>query len=108
MNDIKTTQQRKISDRKKIIAGIAATLMLVIVVLSSFYIARHLNHHCEDHHCPICICIQHCENSLQQMGFGLVVMTAMIIPIAYRASIPLFYREIIQNTPVSQKVRLNN
>ena len=63
MNHLKAT-----SSHKKIVAGIAAFAVLFIVLFSSFYICAEADHHCSGEDCPVCACIQICENVIRQMG----------------------------------------
>lgn len=57
-----------VSDRsksKRIISGSIAFLMLAVMLFSAFYITAEAEHDCSGHDCPICVCIQQCENMLQ-------------------------------------------
>ena len=82
MNYLKAT-----SSHKKIVAGIAAFAVLFIMLFSSFYICAEADHHCSGEDCPVCACIQICENVIRQMGSRtdmpvLVCLTAAFLLLA--------------------------
>ena len=83
--------------------------MLVIVLFSASFIAAEADHDCSGDDCPICACIQQCENTLRQIGSCAVGQSAVIIP-AILFFISVLFSACIyrQETPVSRKVRLNN
>ena len=94
---------------KRIAAGIMGILMLFIILFSAFYIAAEADHDCTVEDCPICACVQQCENTLHQMGDGIASCAAVIIPIVFLlVFIFLFAPLFSQETLVSRKVRLNN
>lgn len=93
----------------KIAAGIMGIMLLVIVLFSSFYIAVEADHHCTGEDCPICACIQQCENTLRGIGDGTAAQSSAVIPVIFILFFSaLFVAEFSQETLVSQKVRLNN
>ena len=93
----------------KIAAGIMGIMMLVIVLLSSFYSAAEADPDCTGEDCPICACIQQCENTLRGIGDGSATQSSAVIPVLLILFISaLFVAEFSQETLVSQKVRLNN
>lgn len=97
------------SRHKRIAAGITGILMLFIMLFSAFYIASETDHDCTGEDCPICACIQQCENTLNQIGDGIAPQVAVIIPVVFLlVSIFLFESLFSQETLVSRKVRLNN
>ncbi|MCR5502783.1 MAG: hypothetical protein K6F53_07225 [Lachnospiraceae bacterium] len=94
---------------KRSVAGILGMLLLLVVVFSAFYIASETHHDCEGDDCPICACIQQCENTLGQIACGTALLTALLLPIVL-ALFPAFRfaRVFPQETLVSIKVRLND
>ena len=97
------------SNRIRITSGIMAVMMLVVMLVSSFFIAAHTDHDCTGEDCPICACIQQCENTIRGIGSGITAESAVIIPVLISLliisfGVPSFQRD----TPVSAKVRLNN
>ncbi len=83
--------------------------MLLIMLFSSFFIAAHADHECSGADCPVCACIQQCENTIWGMGSGAAAILAVIMPvIIFLRSISMGVPSILWDTPVSTKVRLNN
>ena len=97
------------SNRIRITAGIMAVMMLVVMFVSSFFIAAHADHDCTGEDCPICACIHQCENTIRGAGSDITVMSAVIIPVLISLLLMSFGVPSFQwDTPVSVKVRLNN
>lgn len=98
-----------VSKAKRITAGIMGLMMLVIVLFSAFYIAAEVDHDCCGEDCPICACIQLCENTLCGFGDGTVAQPAAVVPVILILIATVFFvTEVSQETLVSRKVRLNN
>ncbi len=96
-------------NRIRILTGIMAIMMLFVVLLSSFYIASHVDHDCTGEDCPVCAFLQQCENSIRGMGNGINAVIAVILPaIIYLIFISSGISSFEWDTPVSRKVRLNN
>ena len=84
-------------------------MMLVVVLFSAFYIVAETDHDCTGDDCPICACIQQCENILNQIGDGAAAQISVVAPVVFLLLFVLFSaRSITQETLVSKKVRLNN
>ncbi len=99
----------KISRNKRIAAGVIGLMLLVVMLFSTFYIAAEADHDCTGEDCPICTCIQQCENTLHKIGNGIAVQVAIILPVIFMLiSAFLFAADFPQETLVSRKVRLNN
>ena len=102
---------RGIKDSKlKIAAGIIVMMMLLYIIFSTFFISLEANHHCEDEeNCPICVCMQICQNTLHQISDTALTCAAVFVPallvlgVSFTASLYL-----IKETPVTNKIRLNN
>ena len=93
----------------RITAGIIATMMLIAVLFSAVFIAVESGHDCDGEDCPICTCIHQCENTLHNLGNGLISSSFVISPVViilYTGVCALFV--FAQSTLVSNKVRLNN
>ena len=96
-------------NKKKIAAGVVCILMIAAVLFSAFYISAESGHDCTGDNCPICACICQCEKTLHQMGDGTPVMTVAAIPVILYVLKAFFAAcELLQDTPVSEKVRLND
>ena len=93
----------------KLTAGIISVMMLLFVLLSSFYIAAEANHDCAGHDCPVCACVQQCEDSLHRVFDGLTAQAAAFIPVVCCVLPALFTAPTFAcETLVSKKIRLNN
>ena len=97
------------SGAKRIAAGILGLTLLAVVLLSSFCIAIEAHHDCTGEDCPVCVCLQHCANTLRQLGESSVLLIGAIVPVLvfFLAAITLGLA-VLSETPVSRKVRLNN
>ncbi|MCR4739541.1 MAG: hypothetical protein K5886_04680 [Lachnospiraceae bacterium] len=95
--------------RIKVTAGIMTFIMLVLVLFSSLFIALHADHDCTGEDCPICACIQQCENNIRGAGSDITAASAVIMYVLAAFSLMSFAVSSFQpDTPVSVKVRLNN
>ena len=91
------------------LAGIMAIMMLFVMLFSAIFIASHLDHDCTGDDCPICECICQCENLLHGSWDGSAFSAAGILPVVLiTVSIFISYCVTIFDTPVSEKVRMNN
>lgn len=96
-------------NKRRTAACIMGILFLLAVLASSFYLAAEANHDCRGGDCPICACMQQCENLLHRIGAGEGHAAAVILPAVLSAfCIELFSVCVVQETPVSRKVRLND
>ncbi len=94
---------------KRMPAIIMGILLSAIVLFSAFYIAAEAEHDCSGEDCPICVCIQQCERTLQQIAAGITELAATLIPaILLAITVPLTVWVSVQGTLVSRKVRLND
>ncbi len=98
-----------ISRTRKIPALILCVLLSAVMLFSAFYIIAEAHHDCCGKDCPICVCIHQCERTLQQLGSGITETIAVYIS----AVLALLFvcsgsGILMQETPVSRKVRLND
>ncbi len=99
----------KSSKIKRTAAGIIILMMLVFVLFSAFYIAIEADHDCTGEDCPICACIQQCENVLRSLGDGVALQLSALVSIVFILLNAVSFAKVFpQETPVSRKVRLNN
>lgn len=98
-----------ISKSRRIIGGFLAVLTLSVLLFCALYIASEADHDCTGENCPICTCIQQCENTLQKIGNGIAAGILAALPARHILFLlfPLTF-VLSQETPVSRKVRLNN
>ncbi len=96
-------------NRISVAAGIMAFMLVLVMLFSSFFIAVHADHDCTGEDCPICACIQQCQNTIRTIGSGVMAVASVVLPL----SIVLFFissgvLSFQHDTPVSTKVRLND
>ena len=84
-------------------------MVLFVVMFSAHFVVSHADHHCTGHDCPVCACIQQCENILSGAGGGFLFMSAGILPVVLLFSkVVVSYFVSVSDTLVSSKVRMNN
>ena len=97
------------NNAKRITAGILGFLVLLILIFSSFYIAVESDHVCCGEHCPVCITLHQCESILKIFHTAKVKAVQCVVPLLILAIVIAFISLYsYSETPVSQKVRLNN
>lgn len=97
------------SGLRRITAMLVSAMMLAAILCSAVYIATETGHDCSGEDCPICACLQICDNILNRIGGG----TALQEPGALQAVrfvllVPLPVCYAIRDTLILQKVRMNN
>jgi len=93
----------------KVFAGIIGIMMFFVILVSACYIAAEACHVCCEDDCPICACIQICENMLQKTGYGIVFSAQVVLAVVFLCLFTrVFVSDTLRETPVSKKVRLNN
>ena len=91
------------------LAGIMAVMILLVMMFSAIFIVSHTDHDCTGEDCPVCACLQQCENILHGTGDGSWFTASGIIPVVLITGFILVsYSIVISDTPVSAKVRMNN
>lgn len=85
-------------------------MTLVFVMLASlFYIAKEANHDCSGEDCPICACIHQAEQTIRNLGTGVIVSVCIGAVIVLLVSMPDKKQFCLCPVSlVSQKVRLND
>lgn len=94
----------------KIVSGIIAMMMLLYIVFSTFFISLEANHKCEDEeNCPICVCMQICQNTLHQISDFTAVAVVSFVPVLLCVGVSFVISDnLVKETPVSYKIRLND
>jgi len=104
-------QDSRISLNMKIATGIMATMILIVMLFCSYYIASESGHKCIDNtgeNCPICACIKQCKSVIHHISDGMVTIVAIILPIIFFILTELPDTDQSQEqTLISQKIRLN-
>ncbi len=95
-------------NNKKIYSWITVVVLVVTVLFFSFFLILESTHHCNDGDCPICACLQVCEQVLHQIGDGAFVSIAMTALTFFFVSVVIGVESFATiNSLVAQKVRLN-
>ena len=92
----------------KTFAAVLALALLLVVLLSSVYIAVESGHACHGEDCPICEHIEECRNILRQVSEVITGCAVCIIAVLTFVSVRYILPEfLIYTTPVTSGVRLN-
>ena len=96
-------------NKHKIIAGILGIMMLSVVLFSTLYIASETDHECDGEHCPVCMILMQCENTLRSLGDGPAIVATALLPVLCILKAAESYMTFAApDTLVLNKVRLNN
>ncbi len=60
------------------VATILAVLLIVFFVVSIFFVAHESDHECIGEDCPICEQIVICENTIQELGTGIITIIIIL------------------------------
>ena len=84
-------------------------LLFFALLFSVHLVAAETDHDCTGEDCPICAVIHQCENTLRSLDPGFVFQpfaAPLILFNLLAVSLPGAY--FVQETPVSEKVRMDN
>lgn len=95
---------------QKIIAVASCFAVVLVMAFSLTFVTSEANHHCSDNNCPVCNIVQNVEHAIKQMGSGSVSGFDMVaVPAIILLSLLNIFRNTFSpETPISNKVRLNN
>lgn len=88
----------------------ALGVFMVLSLLCAFiFIAFEAHHECEGEQCPICACLEECVRTVRGLGDSLPILSALVVIYVATVMVSLAEsEEIIFNTPVLFKVRMND
>ncbi len=95
---------------KKLLAGLMALTVLIMLLFSVFFITSEARHNCIGENCPICHEVQTCFQVLNTLGTSGLSTVVAVLGAAHFfviCVIPVFHR-IPSHTLVSLKVKLTN
>lgn len=98
----------ELKKKRGLIAAFSCVAIILVLFLSSFYIAAERNHSCTGEDCPICMCIRQCESCLKQLGAGNAGGRALTAVLSVLEIVSVVLYVATRTTLVSQKVRMNN
>ena len=97
---------------KKTAQGFKKALGVVVmlsVLCALLFIAFEAHHECEGENCPICACLEECVRTVRGLGESLPVLSACVVIYIAAVFVSLAEsRELIFNTPILFKVRMND
>jgi len=94
---------------KKIIALVTVVFIGLVLILSAFYLAEHVDHKCDVHDCPICEAMAQCSNNIKTIGTALAVVAVGIVYFAFLICVEQYNINIFFcNSLISKKVRMDN
>ena len=95
--------------KKRVFSMAVCILFLFVTFAFLFYIVKEENHHCTGEDCPICANIHQAEQTLRNLGTGMVIH-AIVNPMPLMFILAIAGQAfVVSNTSlVSLKVRLNN
>ena len=84
-------------------------ILVLSLLLSLSFVAFEAHHDCEGEDCPICICLEECVNTIKGFCDSLPILSAFaaVFCAAVLCSFVLS-KELVFNTPISIKVRMND
>ncbi len=95
--------------KKKQLGIVICIVILFVAIASLFYIAEEENHICTGEDCPICICVHQTEQTLRNLGTGLVTVFYLNPVSVMMATVCAFcVWMLLPSSLINQKVRLND
>ncbi len=95
--------------KHRTLALLACAAFLIVTLFSVLFIVKEADHDCIGEGCPICVCIRNAEHTLEQLGMGSAGMAGWMPAAALLIlTVSCVLRAVPCETPISQKVRLNN
>jgi hypothetical protein len=92
-------------------AFLLVVLITIILILSSFYLIKHMNHDCTGENCPVCAQIRVCFYALHLFSEAVGVGAAVIVAYLFITKMNLTYlagRFLLPVSLVRLKIRLDN
>ena len=53
---------------KKSISILISLLVMLVLIGSAFYIVKHVNHHCSEKNCAVCMELASCHSNIHDLG----------------------------------------
>ena len=95
--------------KMRLLSGIVCTMLIVVMFVSLFYIVKEENHQCTGEDCPVCACIHQAEQTLRNLGTGLVVAVRVSFTVTGGMPGGSGYCSTVRcSSLVAQKVRMND
>lgn len=100
---------KRYGSKVKFTAALLCVCFLMVLLLSSVYEIREINHECTGHNCPICAHIQQIENNRNHLTTA-VVSFSLFATLFTNSLATLFLSSSfrIELSPIQLKVKMNN
>lgn len=103
------TDNRQQNILRRSMAALICLWLVCGVVFSVFFVSNEYDHDCSGDECPICQIITVCENFVKNISGGLILAVAALAAVLVVAGACVKdSADIIADTLITQKVRLNN
>ncbi len=99
-------QQKNIN---RITAWVVCFATILVMLFSMIFLVEHIDHNCTGNKCSTCMLMEQCQNNLKAIS-TVVIIASISMFISNEQVKERFsaFSNILTNSPVSQKVRLNN
>ncbi|HOO61460.1 MAG TPA: hypothetical protein PKV44_03440 [Bacillota bacterium] len=94
---------------KRIISFIIFIAFTLGMLFSVLFIALEADHDCTGEHCPICLQIEICENTINKISFAIVSVSIIITLKQILVKIlPIINEQYLLSTPITLKDKMTN
>lgn len=94
---------------RQITAWVAIFAIVFVMLFSTIYISKHIDHNCSGADCPICATLEQCSNNLKTIGTILVfVVIGLFASVSLQKELQPELDVAFNCSLISQKVRMNN
>lgn len=93
---------------KKITAGVALIATVFVMLFSIIYITEHIDHDCTGEDCPICAVMVQSQTNLKTIGTVVIACAYVFLFVRIIMDGQIVSYARVFDSPVSQKVRMNN
>ena len=83
-------------------------LLLILTVLSGYYIAAESGHECHEEDCPVCAALEICEAVLNRIGSAMPIMGIAVITYLTVIRAEGITFEMPERSLVEEKIRMND
>ncbi len=99
----------KMTNEKTVPMCLMVCAVLVFLAVSLVFTGLEATHECEDHDCPVCEMLHQCAVTVKHVFHCTGLKTVAVLMAVFFAAIPVFRRFlIVSDTPVTEKIRLND
>lgn len=104
-----TVTDKKINKFTALVSLPVSALLLILTLMSAYYIAAESTHECHEEDCPVCATLEVCEAVLNRIGSVLpFVCMASLVYIVMAISVKSGMTGVTGLSLVEEKIRMNN